>query len=66
MPHRFDESLLLASVLVLLTACSRSPAPEPSSEPATASTGEAVADAPDPLIDRALLFGNPERTQARI
>ena len=63
---KFDSLLntsLACCVALSMVACSKSPPPAT----ATAESQEAQDVAgPDPLIERARLFGNPDRTQARL
>ena len=65
--------LLLACLLLLLSACGNNEAPapttaaEPAAEPpVVAAEPEAEAVEPPALIPRTTIFGNPDRTMARI
>jgi dipeptidyl aminopeptidase/acylaminoacyl peptidase len=63
--------LLLSLFTLFLSACGKSEAPAPAPEPAAApeppeAQAEVVAAEPPTLIPRTTLFGNPDRTMARI
>ncbi|MEM9300559.1 MAG: S9 family peptidase [Pseudomonadota bacterium] len=67
--------VLAGALLVTLTACQQAdepaaaasaPTPAPAPEPTPAADALASSAAPVPLITRAQIFGNPERTQGRI
>jgi dipeptidyl aminopeptidase/acylaminoacyl peptidase len=57
------STLWLVGLVMLLGGCARSTVPD---DAATSATSEAAAVADFPLIPRDVLFGNPERTQARL
>lgn len=64
MPRKF---LLMISLTLLLTACGKeqAAAPETAAEPVTAVPAVTAVE-PPPLIPRTTIFGNPDRTMARI
>ena len=67
MPRKF---LLLVSLTLLLAACGKEQAAAPETaavpEAAPETAAPAAAAEPPPLIPRTTIFGNPDRTMARI
>ena len=58
--------LILAGVVLLLTACGKNEPTTPQTAAAPEPAAPVVNTEPPPLIPRETIFGNPDRTQARI